>query len=148
MLYSHLAAPLDEDFDRKLAPDKRALALQVTSETGVGGFIEPGSFVDIVATLQQPKDDKNPVPRIATKTILQKVKILAVGDRAVRRRTGTERERGGATTVTLELTPIQVEKVIFSQQHAQGPLTLVLAHPESQETTLDSISWENFDQIH
>ena len=147
--YSHLAASPDEDFDRRLDKDKRALALQVTSETGVGGFIEPGSFVDIVATVQQPKDEQHPVPRIATKTILQKVKVLAVGDRAFRRRSGgPERDRGGTTTVTLELTPLQVEKVIFTQQHAQGPLTLVLAHPESPaETTLPSIDWENFDQI-
>lgn len=149
LLYSHLAASPEEDFDRKLDKDKRALALQVTNETGVGGFIEPGSFVDIVATVQEPKDAQNPAPRITTKTILQKVKVLAVGNRALRTRTGgAERDRGGSTTVTLELTPLQVEKVIFTQQHSQGPLTLALAHPESPtETALPSISWENFDQI-
>jgi len=147
--YSHLAAAPDEDFDRKLDKDKRALSLQVTNETGVAGFIEPGSFVDIVATIQQPGDGQQQPPRIATKTILQKVKVLAVGDRAFRRRTGgSERDRSGSTTVTLELTPLQVEKVIFTQQHAQGPLTLVLTHPESDaETELPSMGWENFDRI-
>jgi pilus assembly protein CpaB len=149
LLYAHLVAAPDEDFDRKLDKDKRALAVDVTNETGVAGFIEPGSFVDIVATIMQPKDEQHPTPRIATTTILRKIKVLAVGDRTVRRRVGgAEQTRRGSATVTLELTPLQVEKVIFTQQHAQGPLTLVLTHPESDtEATLPSISWENFEQI-
>lgn len=148
LLYSHISASPDEDFDKKLDKNKRALSIQVTSETGVSGFVEPGSFVDIVATIGQPGGGQQ-APRIATKTILHKVKVIAVGNSSLRRRiSGPETDRSTSTTVTLELTPLQVEKVVFAQQHAQGPLTLVLVHPEStQETELPSISWENFDQI-
>lgn len=147
LLYSHISAAPDEDFDKKLDKNKRALSIQVTSETGVSGFIEPGSFVDIVATIAQPGGGQT--ARIATKTILQKVKVLAVGDRFLKRRiSGPETERLGSTTVTLELTPLQVEKVIFAQQHAQGPLNLVLAHPESAPSEdIPVMSWQNFDEI-
>jgi pilus assembly protein CpaB len=147
--YSHIARSPDEDFDRRLDKDKRALALQVSEETGVGGFLEPGSFVDIIATMIQPGDAEHPNGRIATKGILQKVKILAVGDRVLRTRSqGPRRDRRGMTTVTLELTPLQAEKVIFAQQHAEGPLRLALVHPESSPAERGpAVSWENFDDI-
>lgn len=148
LLYSHISAAPDEDFDKKLDKNKRALSIQVTSETGVSGFIEPGSFVDIVATIAEPGGSKQSA-RISTKTILQKVKVLAVGDRFLKRRiSGPESDRMGSTTVTLELTPLQVEKVVFAQHHAQGPLRFVLVNPESSpEVDTPVMSWENFDQI-
>ena len=147
LLYSHIAIPPDEDFDKKLDKSKRALSIPVTNETSVSGFVEPGSFVDIVATLAQAGEKQ--VGKMTTKTILQKVMVLAVGDRYLKRRiSGTEQDRQGSTTVTLELTPIQVEKVIFAQQHSQGPLSLVLVNPETApETEIPVVSWDNFDQI-
>lgn len=148
LLYSHVSSSSEEDFDKRLDKAKRALSIQVTSETGVSGFVEPGSFVDIVATISQPGGTQQ-ATKIATKTILQKIKVIAVGHTVQRRRIGTpDFDRPGSTTVTLEITPLQVEKIIFAQQHAQGPLHLVLVHPESAaETELPVVSWENFDQI-
>lgn len=148
LLYAHVSTPPDQDFDRRLEKEKRALSIQVTSETGVSGFIEPGSFVDVVATLAVPVKGER-AASIATKTILRKVRVLAVGSSFVRRRiSGPEADRVTSTTVTLELTPLQVEKVIFAQQHAQGPLHLVLVHPESSaDGDLPIVSWDNFDEI-
>lgn len=148
LLFSHVAPPPEADFDKNIEKGKRALALATNAETGVGGLVEPGSYVDVIATLVMPNTTQQPQARLSTRTILQKVKVLAVGSRTTRSRTGTERrERDRTTSVVLELTPAQVEKVIFAQQNAQGPLVLSLTNPGADSNVPDvSVSWESFDE--
>ena len=54
----------------------RAITIEVNEYTGVGAMITPGCRVDVIATLNDPKNDG----RIA-KTIVQNVKVTAVGQR-------------------------------------------------------------------
>lgn len=128
----------------RLCPECRALTLHVNEESGVGGYLEPGDMVDLVVTLKQPRDEQNPTPRIVTKTLLQKIKILAVGDRLERGMDRLRHKRGGMPPVTLELTPRQVERVLFAREQAVGPLTLVLTRSDAPEVNLPSVNWSNF----
>ena len=57
-------------------PGMRAITIEVNEYTGVGAMITPGCRVDVIATLNDPKNDG----RIA-KTIVQNVKVTAVGQR-------------------------------------------------------------------
>lgn len=148
--YVHVARPPEMDFDRRIDKSKRALAIPVDDQTAVAGFVEPGSFVDVIATLAEPKADGTAKAlQFATKTILRKVKVLAVGDRFTRSRGERDaRERRHAGTVTLEVTPLQAEKLIFAQQNAEGPLTLTLVHPDGDAQIEDVVvGWESFDSI-
>jgi pilus assembly protein CpaB len=94
----------------------RAMAIQVNEVTGVGGFILPHTFVDVIAI------DKNK-GRNTARTLLEKVEVLAIAQE-------TYVEDGKAKvvrTVTLELSPRDAEKLVL--QTNEGPIQLVLRNP-------------------
>lgn len=58
---------------RAVPPGKRAVSIAVSRVTSVGGFIQQGDFVDVIATFR-PRGSE-PI----TKIVLQDIQILAVG---------------------------------------------------------------------
>ena len=127
------------------------MTIPVNSITSVGFFIEPGSRVDVLGTMEEqvPVDigagEDNPeTVRVVTKTILQNLHILAVGDATTRGRYLRKDERG-YTTVTVEVTPMQAEVLVFAIQHVLGGLTLVLRNPANDDVSeIPNVSWEQF----
>ncbi|MES2729106.1 MAG: Flp pilus assembly protein CpaB [Pseudomonadota bacterium] len=109
-----------------LDPGKRAIAIKVSAESMVGGFISPGDRVDVVLTHQVRINDsardaaRSIIDRHATETVLENVKILAVDQMA--RKDGDEAKVG--RTVTLEVDGSQAEKVALAG--AMGDLSLTL----------------------
>ncbi len=109
-----------------LDPGKRAIAIKVSAESMVGGFISPGDRVDVVLTHQVrvsgPARDasRDIIDRHATETVLENVKVLAVDQKA--RKDGDEAKV--ARTVTLEVDGTQAEKVALAG--AMGDLSLTL----------------------
>ncbi len=98
-----------------IKPGMRAMAIQVNEVTGVGGFILPNTFVDVIA-IEGKKTKK-------AKTLLEKVEVLAIAQE-------TFIEEGKAKvvrTVTLELTPEEARKLTL--QTNQAPIRLVLRNP-------------------
>jgi pilus assembly protein CpaB len=87
-------------------PGMRAVTLEVTEFTGVGGLLAPGSRVDVVQTIQG-KVETDPVAR----TIAENLKVLAVGRRmaSVTTAAGTEGEANVAKSVTLLATVEQAQ---------------------------------------
>jgi pilus assembly protein CpaB len=78
----------------------RAVSLKVSLPQGVSGYIEPNSYIDVIA-YQSDKDDKKNEYRTA-KLILQNVKVLTSGKSA-----DAEDEALRYETVTVEVTPQQ-----------------------------------------
>lgn len=116
-------------------PGKRAVAIAVKAEEAVAGFIQPGNYVDLIVVIRP--DDKSTGVRAISKTLLQGIKVLAVGsslsssdepeepDPKAKRR--ASRDTGvvkGKRTVTLEVTPTDAESIALSV--AEGDITLVL----------------------
>lgn len=100
----------------QIRPGYRAMAIRVDEVIGVGGFILPSTFVDIIAV------DTSGSRRVAD-TILERIPVLAVAQE-------TFVEEGKAKlvkTVTMELTPKHAEKL--AAQINQGPIHLVLRNP-------------------
>jgi pilus assembly protein CpaB len=59
----------------------RAVTLKVSRAAGVGGYVVPGSYVDVIVTI---RPDANALgANWVTETILQAVRVLAIGDAAV-----------------------------------------------------------------
>lgn len=97
-----------------IKPGKRAMAIRVDEVIGVGGFILPNTFVDVIA-IQGPQ--KRP------KTILEYIEVLAIAQE-------TFTEEGKAKivrTVTLELDPTQVE--MLASETSKSPIRLALRNP-------------------
>lgn len=118
---------------------RRAVAITVTDETGVGGLVRPGNFVDIVGTFEFGRpvgyeqgriryaDEKTEI-----RTMMQNVFVVAVNRELRRER--IQAETGAAPpqsqsqrtlrTVTVLVEPQRVQELILAQEI--GDLTLSL----------------------
>lgn len=118
---------------------RRAVAITVTDETGVGGLVRPGNFVDIVGTFEfgRPVGYEQGRVRYADekteiRTMMQNVFVVAVNRELRRER--IQAETGAAPpqsqsqrtlrTVTVLVEPQRVQELILAQEI--GDLTLSL----------------------
>jgi pilus assembly protein CpaB len=110
---------------RQVSPGKRAFSINITEQQAVGKLIKPGDRIDVVSPMDysQGKMEFRKV-----KTILQDVLVLSTGKNMTNSipiygvKTPKEIKAMKATvyerynTVTLELTPYEIQKVIFFKQ--------------------------------
>ena len=100
----------------------RAVATDISPESGAGGFILPDDRVDVLLTRRDKASEKaTGVEKFTSDTILRNVRVLAV-DQAVEEKEGTKNVLG--KTATLELTQPQAETLALS--HQLGTLSLTL----------------------
>ena len=107
-----------------LAPGKRAVAVPITSETAVGGFILPGDRVDVIQTREAQavgEGEGSVSKRTVAETIIQNVRVLALDQT-----TAAEKDAKTivASTATLEVGPLEAEAL--AKAKAAGPVTLTL----------------------
>jgi len=145
-----------------LAPGRRGMTIATDTETGLAGLVQPGNHVDVIVTI--PPDDPAAVgARWVTETILQNVKVLAVGaaldaEQAAATSTaptgtptdvksaptaasppGATATRGRAPTprqkpsLTLEVDPVQAEKLSMALK--RGEIRIVLRSDLDREQT-------------
>ena len=116
----------------RLLPGERAVSIKVNAEGMVAGFITPGSFVDVILTYKNriTIDDDNPdvqtmvklnLDDIATETILERVRILAIDQSAERE--DDEKIKVGKT-VTLAVDIRDAEKLALASE--MGDITLAM----------------------
>lgn len=86
----------------------RAVTIRINDTSGVAGFVLPGDKVDILLT----RDDAG---RLITDILLQNVKILGM-DQKVEDVEGKPRV---AKAATLEVTPVQAQKIALAQRIGQ-----------------------------
>lgn len=96
----------------------RAVSINVNEQTDVANLIRPGDFVDVVASFEKEEveklDTKTVYPRI-TKIIIQKVEILAFGQSMS---ASDEAPKEAPKTVTLAVSPQDVEKLVYASEYA------------------------------
>ena len=92
---------------------KRAITIGVSGTGSINGAVNPGAVVDVLTTVKD-KDSTE-----ITKTLMQGVKVLAVGG-------GGGNARGGAQTssVTLSVTPREAELLTLADNVGKFHLTL------------------------
>lgn len=110
----------------------RAVAIPVDPVTSVNNLVQPNDNVDVIGTFRFPDVRGDTLLDTVTLTLLQNVKVLAVGNRwgaAALDPTGS-RSYG---TVTLLLYPDEVEMMIFASQ--KGKLSLALRNFDDEVIT-------------
>ena len=125
----------------------RAVSIPVSSVTSVSGLIRPNNYVDVIGTFHFPDAKGDSSRDTITMTILQRVKVLATGsDLGYAAQNGTQSNALASagrsySTVTLELTPKEVEMIVFAQQ--KGSLTLSLRSFDDSSITpeVQSVDW-------
>lgn len=95
----------------------RAMTVKVDEVIGVAGFVAPGTYVDVVATIMRTGMEGDSASRI----ILQNVKVLASGKQIESGKDGGPVE---VRTVTLQVTPEQAEALALAS--TAGRLQLVM----------------------
>ena len=101
-----------------IKPGKRAMTIRVDEVVGVGGFILPNTFVDILSVQGKGK---------VAETVFKRIEVLAIAQE-------TFVEEGKAKvvrTVTLELTPKQAERM--AEVTHKGPIHMVLLNPAEED---------------
>jgi pilus assembly protein CpaB len=100
----------------QIRPGYRAMSIRVDEVIGVGGFILPSTYVDVIAVEQQGG-------KSVGKTVLERIQVLAVAQE-------TFVEEGKpklVRTVTMELSPRHAEQL--AAHINQNPIHLVLRNP-------------------
>jgi pilus assembly protein CpaB len=147
----HLAAvirPGERGFLSALvAPGNRAIAIPVDATTSASGLIWPGDRVDVILT-QELRDDSVPLAqRVLAETILSNVRILSADQRLTTAgqavpgpndvtagMTSDATKPGVPATVTLEVTPVEAERVTVAGTLGRLHLTLRGVAAGSAET--------------
>lgn len=118
----------------------RALSIPVNDVIGVAGFVVPGTLVDVLATGSTP--DRRGV--MVTKTILEKVRILATGQDVQQDKDGKPVR---SAVVTLLVAPGDADKIAMAALQGRIQLALrntvdgaTVAPPPVEETSLFSVA--------
>lgn len=120
---------------------QRAVTIGTDALTGVGGFVRPGDFVDVLWTFVAADNDS------VTMTLFQKIKVLAVGNKMIG---DVENETDHIIdyTVTLSLTPQEISLLLFARREGviqlslrprMGQDELVHVSPINKQTVLRSL---------
>lgn len=108
--------------DSVIQDGKRAITVRVNEVFGVAGFLQPGSYVDLLVNLRDSKE--SPMSKI----VLERVLVLAVAQNTDRPEEGKARV---VNAVTLEVTPEDAEKIDLAR--SIGTLSLVLRNQVDQK---------------
>ncbi len=120
----------------------RAISIPVDSTSSVTNLIQPDDKVDIIGTFRFPEMKGDRGMDTLTLTILQNVHILATGNNTVGSFGPNQKKRRGYSTVTLALTPKEVEMIVFARQ--KGKLTLSLRGNNETEINITNTQSVNF----
>jgi len=117
-----------------LLPDgMRAAAVRVNDVSGVAGFVQPSDAVDVLITRQMGE-------RQATDVLLQNIRVIAIDQNAQ----GANGQPIVGKTATLEVTPVDAQKLALAQQI--GSLSLVL-RKAGTEQDFASVRTVGFDDL-
>jgi pilus assembly protein CpaB len=106
---------------------KRAMTIQTDAQSSLSGMLAPGNHVDVIVTIRP--DDRSMGASWVTETILEDVKVLAVGDSLLARKESNDGKKASRRnrqkpSVTLQVTPSEAEKLALAS--SKGDLHLVL----------------------
>ena len=108
-----------------IGENMRAITVRVDDVVGVAGFLLPGNYVDVLAI---KLDRRSKIAK--TDTVLQKIRVLAVDQKA---RTD-DSEPVVVRAVTLEMTAKQSE--ILAKSRAEGTIQLTLRNPNDPDVVV------------
>jgi pilus assembly protein CpaB len=126
-----------------LTPGRRATSIGVDAVSGTAGLIWPGDHVDVILTQEMPDQTGTGGHRVAAETVLKDVRVIAIDQQLVQGAAGANGE-GGSRTVTLEVTPEDVERVAVVSKlgHLSLAVRPVDAAPSDQGSA-HPVTWAN-----
>jgi pilus assembly protein CpaB len=110
----------------------RAASVRINDVSGVAGFVQPNDSVDVLITRTIAGGDRSTQ---LTDVLLQNARIIAI-DQEAKNSDGSPKV---AKTATLEVTPLDAQKLALAQE--AGSLSLVLRKPgETNNPVVETVS--------
>lgn len=120
----------------KVPENMRAISMPISEVSGVGGYINVGDKIDILATYE--KEEVNPVS--TTYTQLQNIEVAAVGNAKL---SEADKQTTLPTSITVFVKPAQAEIIAYALSN--GTLTFTLRNPvDSGKVDLNLYNSTNF----
>jgi pilus assembly protein CpaB len=119
----------------QLEPGFRAVAVEVTANTAVGGFIQPNDHVDVIATYSVQGDDGGGREQVRSEIILRDVRVLAMGETTQPQTSGEAPQKLDAPFAVLELSPEQAR--VLSMADDMGEIDLALRGVQAETVGLN-----------
>ena len=126
-----------------LSPGTRAVSIGVDARSGASGLISPGDLVDIILTQEFQRGDTAIGRRVVAETVLTGIRVIAVDQQiaqgapaATPESTAPGMARRVASTVTLQVTPEQSERVAVAER--LGRLLLTIRPIEAEDSIVQA----------
>ena len=120
-----------------LLPDgMRAATVRINDVSGVAGFVKPNDTVDVLITRQAIGTGRE---EQVTDVLLQNIRVIAMDQDAA----GADGKPVLSRTATMEVTPVDAQKLALGQQ--LGQLSLVLRKPGEEQNIpqVDTVSLDD-----
>lgn len=121
LLWAHLEGGMSPTFSGKVPTGLRAMTVQVDEINSISGFLQPKDRIDLLLTYGT-KEDKKIFP------LLQNLNVIATGVQTYVDKTGSSQRP--FTTITIQVSPDQAQKITLSQQI--GKITAMLRNPDDE----------------
>lgn len=112
-------------FSATLKKGLRALTFEVDAVNSISGMLRPGDRIDLIYTARGMQGGGE-----MTLPLLSNVTVLAT-DQTVTKRSDEHGKERSFSTITLEVTPLDADRIIVAK--SSGQITAVLRHPEDGE---------------
>jgi len=135
-------------FSLRTPPGKRALTIKIKSLSAVGGLVNPGDYVDIIAHLNIPDEDDNKAKKNKEKLItvlFQNIQVLAVGtnyDPLGEIPLYEIQQKSKSLNITLALSPEEAGLLTFAEAHGELQLSLRSAAETDDKILQEVASWD------
>ncbi|MCK5580867.1 MAG: Flp pilus assembly protein CpaB [Candidatus Omnitrophica bacterium] len=119
---------------------KRAYTVMIDSLSAVGGLVNPGDYIDVIAHMDIPQEKDRTKNRVSS-MIFQNIQILAVGTNLQSPGGYEQQQKARALNLTFALTPEEASLMAFVEKN--GKMQLVLRAPSETETEIiQAATWE------
>ena len=113
----------------KIPAGKRAVTVTIDSLAAVGGLINAGDFVDVIAQLNVPSQDTD--KKTVTAMIFQGLQVLAVNTNLEEPGSYSEQQMAASLKITFAVDPQEAGLLAFADKN--GTLELALRSPDEAE---------------
>ncbi len=142
LLQGDVLHPADRGFlAAVLAPGKRAISIAVDAVTGTAGLIWPGDHVDVVLIQNVDDATRPPGQRVAAHTVLSDIRVIAIDQKLVEGAIPDAANSKPATTVTVEVSGDQAERIVVAGRIGKLSLAVRSAETGAQVENSDHVTW-------
>ncbi|MBI3601821.1 MAG: Flp pilus assembly protein CpaB [Candidatus Omnitrophica bacterium] len=125
----------------KTPAGKRAVTVMIDSLAAVGGLLNPGDFVDVMAHLNVPEEASSDKKKTLTAMVFQDLQVLAINTNLEDAGAYDEQQAAGSLKVTFAVDPQEAGLLAFADKN--GKLELALrATNENDKQMVKASTWK------